>query len=485
MKVIPINNNYRYNLQIYKTNPVQNIAFNGLFSKSLQDKFNDGIAALDGNSVFIFAPEAEKERAKYQFNEAANKIDIPIFKTYSYFPDKNELPKYDSGSVSFGIYKKGEDYYIISLNDLFSMYVGNNLDDFDKTSMNALEIRMLGNHDKIRIHDELFDESKSVIFEFKPPKSYNPREAEKYMEVRNRFSANSDLAKFNRAAASMLTKSKNVSGSKERKFTFEDVGGLEKQKEELRKYVLRPLAYPDVYKNIRLNKGILLYGPPRCGKTLIGKALANEADVKYEYINANEWISGTVGSSESNIRTAFSRIMSNPTILFIDEFDAIGKKRDGSANARYQDPVVNQLLGCMSDLEKSYMNSFVIAATNRKDLLDEALLASGRLGLHLEVPMPDEKALGSIYDIHSKNQSFDNDVSKPEIVKLMLENKFNGSDVAEMITVGYLNALERLGMNQKMDAKIFRFDDLQRIKVSAMDLKNAISKINAQKMIIK
>ena len=106
----------------------------------------------------------------------------------------------------------------------------------------------------------------------------------------------------------------------------------------------------------------------------------------------------------------------------------------------------------MSDLEKSYVNSFVIAATNRKDLLDEALISTGRFGLHMEIPMPDESALSSIYDIHSKNQPLDESVSKPQIVSQMLENKFNGSDVAEMFTVGFFNALERLDMNKKIDA---------------------------------
>jgi transitional endoplasmic reticulum ATPase len=302
------------------------------------------------------------------------------------------------------------------------------------------------------------------------------------MEVHNRFSDQGVISKFNQATVSEFSRPKTDGKSAERKFTFADIGGLEEQKEELRKYILRPLSYPEVYKNIRLNKGILLYGPPRCGKTLLGKALANEADVKFQYMNANEWISETVGSSEENIRKTFSEIISEPHILFIDEFDAVGKQRDGSATARYQDPVVNQLLGCLSDLEKSYTNSFVIAATNRRDLIDKALLDSGRFGLQLEIPMPDEKSLGEIYDIHSRNLPLRGDISKPFVVEYMLDNNFNGSDVAEMFSVGYFNALERLGMNAKMDAKAFRFEDLKRIEVSTTDLMQAINKIGAQKV---
>ena len=479
MNVISVSNNY--NAQPYKTTPIKRTTFKGLFSKSLQEKFNDGIAALDNNSVFIFAPEEYKDATIYQFNEMCDKIDIPIFKTYSYFPTKEELPKYET-SACFGIYKNGEKYYIASLNRMFALCVGYKSGYNKETAVDAGTIREIKSGEKITINQSLIDND-TIVFEFTPQKMYKPHMAENYMEVNNRFSDKKSVSKFNKATIAAFSRKADKSASNSVQFTFADVGGLEEQKEELRKYILRPLAYPDVYKNIRLNKGILLYGPPRCGKTLIGKALANEADIKYKYINANEWITGTVGSSEQNIRNSFNSIMETPSIIFIDEFDAVGKQRDGSANARYQDPVVNQILGCMSELEKSYTNSFVIAATNRKDLLDEALLATGRFGLHLEVPMPDEKALESIYNIHSKNKPFDDDVSKPEIVKLMFDNCFNGSDVAEMITVGYMNALERLGMNRKMDAKIFRFDDLKNIKISTADLKDAILKINKLKSV--
>lgn len=482
MKVIPINNNYKtYNTQTYKTVPVKQISFNGMFKKSWQDKFNDGVAALDGNSVFIFTTEKDAQWAKACFNDRAEKIDTPIFKTYTLVASKEDLPKTEF-SPSFAVYKKGDKYYIMDINSLGGLYAGRNIKDYDKSRFGQGEIRELCKGDKIVVRDKLFDEP-GVILEFTPPKEYNPREAEKYMEVKNRFAEEKAISNFNKSTVSIFSRPTNkVSSAKE--FTFADVGGLDTQIEELRKYVIRPINYPDVYKNVRLNKGILLYGPPRCGKTLLGKALANEAGAKYTYMNANEFISSEVGSSEKSIRSAFNGIMENPTILFIDEFDAIGMKRSSASTARYQNAVVNQLLGSMSDLEKSYVNSFVIAATNRKDLLDDALISTGRFGLHLEIPMPNEDALGSIYDIHSKNQPLDSDVLKPAFVKIMLEKKFNGSDVAEMFTVGYFNALERLGMNAKMDAKIFNFKDLSNIKVSAKDLLGAIDKISSQKAVL-
>ena len=485
MKVIPINNNYSnyYNTQSYKTTPIKNISFNGLFQKSIHDKFNDGVSALDGNSVFIFAPEKEGDAAKGMFNDIAEKIEIPIFKTYTYLANKEDLPNREL-NVCFAIFKKDEKYYVADLNWLSGgLCAGSNIRNYDKSRFEKGEIRELRSGDKIVIYQSFADDSKNIIFEFKPPKAYNPKEAEKYMEIKNRFPSSKELSQFNKSTISIFSRQKNDKGLNEKLITFADIGGLDEQIEELRKYIIRPVNYPDVYKNVRLNKGILLYGPPRCGKTLLGKALAQEAGVKFIYKNANEFKTSEVGGSEANVRQAFHVLNDPPGILFIDEFDAIGKHRDGSSNARYDDAVANQLLGCMSDLEKSYTNSFVIAATNRKDLIDEAFLASGRFGLHLEVPMPSMNALYSIYDIYSKNQPLDNDVLKPDIVELMSKKKFNGSDVAEMFTIGYFNALERLGMNKKMDARIFNFKDLGNIKVSAKDLLGAIDKISSQKVL--
>ena len=272
-------------------------------------------------------------------------------------------------------------------------------------------------------------------------------------------------------------------GNEIKGITFEDIGGLNDAIETLRKYVVRPINYPQVYQNIRLNKGILLYGPPRCGKTMLGKALANEVNAKYREYNANEFKSSTVGASESNIRQVFKQAVADaPSITFIDEFDSIAKPRDGSSNARFDDPMVNQFLGCMSDLEKCAVPAFIIAATNMKKLIDPALLASGRFGLHIEVPMPDLTGLKQIFNIHARKQHIMNDVSVNELAQTMLENKFNGSDVAEMITDAFFNVLERLGFNKKMDNKTFTFSDLEKIALTMNDFIKAIQRITKQKI---
>ena len=474
MRVQSINSyhNYQYN---YSNKMINAPTFKGLFdtydSKAIE-YFNYGLQALDENSLLIATPDRKK--ALFNLNLYKDKIDIPILKTYILDVTK-DLDKDWGCSIgeSFAIFKKNNDYYILNLSTLgFGVYSGKL--DPDTSYLNSGDKRKLQTGMKIEAFSTIM--RKPIIFE--PPRNSDTRKAEKYLTVQNTI----DAKTHNIGAISKLTAPKTAGTSKSKIFTFNDIGGLDNVIQDMKKFVIRPLNYPEVFENIRLNKGILLYGPPRCGKTLLGKALAQEAGVDFNYMNANEFKSSTVGSTEASLRNAFTKLENKPSILFIDEFDAIGKKRDGSHNARYDDAAVNQLLGCMSDLEKSLTNSFVIAATNRKDLLDDALVASGRFGLQIEIPMPNEVALGQIYDIHTRKQKIDENIDKNEIVSMMFENKFNGSDVAEMITIGFFCALERMGLDKKMDAKIFNYNDLKSIKIIKEDLFKAIKTIASQKI---
>ena len=130
MKVIPINNTYQYNnTKTYNTAPIKQVSFNGLLKKSWQDKFNDGVAALDGNSVFIFTTEKDAQWAKACFNDRADKINTPIFKTYTLVASKEDLPKTEF-NPSFAVYKKGDKYYIMDINYLGGLYAGRNIKDY-------------------------------------------------------------------------------------------------------------------------------------------------------------------------------------------------------------------------------------------------------------------------------------------------------------------------------------------------------------------
>lgn len=477
MRVSVVGNNTLPNVRYIKRT---NVNFKGLFGEpNLSEKFDYGMQALDSNSVLVVT--SNPESSDMLLSMYADKIDTPIMKKYTLKVDKNDLKGRDELASDFAIFKKDEKYYILGLgNGLFSyMQVKKDKELYStENSLRSGDIKELYSGVVLDTGESSLDTDKKN-FVFKPPYHFNPNSAEKYLEAKNI----QDIKSFNKRTISSLTQAP-IKESDDGKLTFDKIGGLDDVIDKLKKYVVRPINYPQVYQNIRLNKGILLYGPPRCGKTMLGKALANECDAKYYEYNANEFKTAQVGGSENNIREVFKKAMSNaPSITFIDEFDSIAKTRDGSSNARYDDSIVNQILGCMSDLEKSKAPAFIVAATNMKNLIDKAMLGTGRFGLHLEVPMPNFEGIKQIFNIHAKNQSIENDVSVETIAKQMHDNAFNGSDVAETVSDAYFNALERLGMNEKMDSKKFSFEDLKKIAISKKDFISAIRRIAEQKKI--
>ncbi len=465
---------YRNNL----INKTDTVSFRGLFSSGpdLSTRFAYGLEALDGQSVLVVT--SNEESSNMMLELYADKIDIPVMKKYTLLVKPGELKNRDDLSANFAIFKKDKDYNILSLadNPIIGIQVANPKDEFNEKN------RIFSGEKKVLIDGVAIDTgelfySEKPKFVFNTPKNYYADSAKRYLTL----NTVNEFKDFNKRTISALNSSKKV--EPKTGFRFSDIGGLDSVIETLKKYVVRPINYPQVFENIRLNKGILLWGPPRCGKTLLGKALANETGAKYSEYNANEFKSSTLGSSEASIREMFKKAVANaPSITFIDEIDSIAKKRDGSSNSRFDDPMVNQLLGCMSDLEKTKTPAFIIAATNRKDLLDPALVASGRFGLHLEVPIPDEKGLKQIFNIHIKDKPVMQNVSVDELTRMMSLHKFNGSDVAEAITNAYFNALERLSMFEKMDNRTFTYADLQKIAISKEDFHLAMQKIVRQKI---
>jgi len=194
---------------------------------------------------------------------------------------------------------------------------------------------------------------------------------------------------------------------------WEDVGGLDDIKEELKEAVEWPLKYSDVFKKASTNppKGILLYGSPGTGKTLLAKAVANESGVNFISVKGPALISKYVGESERAIREVFKKAkQASPTILFFDEIDAIVPKRSpASTDSHVTERVISQFLTELDGIEE-LKGVLVLAATNRLDLVDPALLRSGRFDLMLELPKPDQKAREEIFKIHTKNKPLAKDV---------------------------------------------------------------------------
>jgi transitional endoplasmic reticulum ATPase len=201
------------------------------------------------------------------------------------------------------------------------------------------------------------------------------------------------------------------------KVTWNDVGGLEHAKQELREAIEWPLKYPDLYRatGIKPPKGILLYGPPGTGKTLLAKAVANEANANFISVKGPELLSKWVGESERHVREMFRKAKQvAPCILFFDEIDALAPRRGLGADTHVTERVVSQLLTELDGIEE-LKDVFVIAATNRPDMIDPALLRPGRIERHIYIPPPDKEGRKEIFKIHLRGKPLaydDEDVKK-------------------------------------------------------------------------
>ena len=232
--------------------------------------------------------------------------------------------------------------------------------------------------------------------------------------------------------------------------TWDDVGGLKDLREELYYDIVLPITEPTKLKIVGISKavGVLLYGPPGCGKTLLAKAVANEAKANFISIKGPELLNKYVGESERAIRSLFIRAKnSSPCIIFFDELDALVPKRS-QENNNSSERVVNQLLTEMDGLEDR-KQIFIIAATNRPDIIDPAMLRPGRLDKLLYVPLPDFNDRCSILETITKHLNLDNDIELNKINGDKRMEGFSGADIAALVREAQLHALKRLNEKEK------------------------------------
>jgi transitional endoplasmic reticulum ATPase len=220
---------------------------------------------------------------------------------------------------------------------------------------------------------------------------------------------------------------------------WENVGGLDSVKRELREAVEWPLKFGELLKHagVRSPKGILLYGPPGTGKTLLAKAVASQSGINFISIKGPSLMSKYVGESERGIREVFKKArQASPCILFFDEIDSLAPARgDGASDSHVSQRVISQLLTEMDGVEE-LKGVLVIAATNRRDILDPALLRPGRFDLHLEVPPPDASGRAKIFAVHLKGKPVSGDVEPSE-----LANQMEGLTGAEIEMICHRAAL--------------------------------------------
>ena len=215
--------------------------------------------------------------------------------------------------------------------------------------------------------------------------------------------------------------------------SWDDVGGLEDVKQELQESIEWPLKYPELYEKLKAQnpKGILLYGPPGTGKTLLAKAVASETESNFISIKGPEFLSKWVGESEKAVREIFRKArQASPSIIFLDELDAIVPSRGLGSDSHVTERVVSQILTELDGLEE-LNNVVVIAATNRPDIIDPALLRPGRFDKLIEVPAPDIKAREAIFKIHLKDKPLTKDVSIKELAKDT--DGFTGAEVSAVV----------------------------------------------------
>jgi transitional endoplasmic reticulum ATPase len=235
---------------------------------------------------------------------------------------------------------------------------------------------------------------------------------------------------------------------------WEDVGGLENIKEELKEAVEWPLQYSDIFKKANTSppKGILLYGVPGTGKTLLAKAVASQSGVNFISVKGPSLISKFVGESERAIRDVFKTAkQASPTILFFDEIDSLVPKRNSSsADSHVTERVISQFLTEMDGIEE-LKGVVVLAATNRLDLIDPALLRSGRFDLLLELPKPDERSREQIFKIHTKGKPVAPDVDFKGLAK-ETEDK-TGADIELVVRQATMLAIREY-IEEKSECRI-------------------------------
>jgi transitional endoplasmic reticulum ATPase len=257
--------------------------------------------------------------------------------------------------------------------------------------------------------------------------------------------------------------------------TWDDIGDLKEAIQQLKEVIEWPLKYPDIYNHLNSKppNGILLFGPPGSGKTLLAKALAHESEINFISVKGPEFLSKWVGESEKAVRETFRKARAAaPCIIFFDEIDAIAGMRGRFASSQVTEQVVSQLLTEMDGLE-GLKDVILLAATNRPDMLDPALLRSGRFGRHIEIPLPDKDARVEIFKIHLKNKPLASDVDLNQMGQEL--EGFTGADIQAICEEATLLTIRKAVLNRNINTQDAA--SVKSVKITRAEFEEASEKI--------
>ena len=259
--------------------------------------------------------------------------------------------------------------------------------------------------------------------------------------------------------------------------SYEDIGGLKPQLHRIREMIELPLRYPEVFKRLGIAPptGVLMHGPPGCGKTLIARTIAHETDASFFSVSGPEVVHKFYGESEAHLRKIFEEASrKGPSIVFLDEIDAIAPRREkvvGDVEKR----VVAQLLALMDGLNRRE-NLIVIAATNIPDALDPALRRPGRFDREIAIPIPDRNGRLEILEIHSRGMPLAVDVNMEHVAEIT--HGFVGADLEALCREAAMICLRRILPEIDFAMAAIPYEQLSRLEVHMDDFKTALREID-------
>ncbi|HUY70153.1 MAG TPA: CDC48 family AAA ATPase [Candidatus Baltobacteraceae bacterium] len=256
---------------------------------------------------------------------------------------------------------------------------------------------------------------------------------------------------------------------------YEDIGGLKNEMQKIREMVELPIRYPELFERLGIEppKGVLLYGAPGTGKTLLAKAVANESDAHFINISGPELVSKFVGESEEKLREIFNEAKEKaPTIIFMDEIDAIAPKREEATN-EVERRMVSQLLTLMDGMA-SRGQVIVIGATNRQNAIDPALRRPGRFDREMEIGVPDRNSRKEIVQIHTRNMPLAKDVKIDELASLT--HGYTGADIAALAREAAMAELRHI-LPTILDKRTIPNEILMNLSVTRQDFMEALAMI--------